>query len=40
MNFEFSEDQKQLRDQARRYLTEHSPPKAVRVRMACYNASG
>ena len=31
MNFEFSEDQKQLRDQARRYLTEHSPPKAMRA---------
>lgn len=31
MNFEFSEDQKQLRDQARRYLNEHSPPKAVRA---------
>jgi acyl-CoA dehydrogenase len=31
MNFEFSDDQKQLRDQARRYLTEHSPPKAVRA---------
>jgi acyl-CoA dehydrogenase len=31
MNFEFSEDQKQLRDQARRYLSEHSPPKAVRA---------
>lgn len=31
MNFEFSEDQKQLRDQARRYLTEQSPPKAVRA---------
>ncbi|EKS33451.1 acyl-CoA dehydrogenase family protein [Afipia clevelandensis] len=31
MNFEFSEDQKQLRDQARRYLAEHSPPKAVRA---------
>jgi alkylation response protein AidB-like acyl-CoA dehydrogenase len=30
MNFEFSDDQKQLRDQARRYLTEHSPSKAVR----------
>lgn len=30
MNFEFSDDQKQLRDQARRYLAEHSPPKAVR----------
>ncbi|HAP12988.1 MAG TPA: acyl-CoA dehydrogenase, partial [Afipia sp.] len=31
MNFEFSDDQKQLRDQARRYLAEHSPPKAVRA---------
>lgn len=31
MNFEFSDDQKQLRDQARRYLSEHSPPKAVRA---------
>lgn len=30
MNFEFSDDQKQLRDQARRYLAEHSSPKAVR----------
>src|SRR6201994_491952 len=30
MNFDFSEDQKQLRDQARRFLTEKSPPKAVR----------
>ena len=31
MNFEFSDDQKQLRDQARRYLAEHAPPKAVRA---------
>lgn len=30
MNFDFSDDQKQLRDQARRYLAEKSPPKAVR----------
>jgi alkylation response protein AidB-like acyl-CoA dehydrogenase len=30
MNFDFSDDQKQLRDQARRFLTERSPPKAVR----------
>ena len=30
MNFDFSDDQKQLRDQARRFLTEKSPPKAVR----------
>jgi alkylation response protein AidB-like acyl-CoA dehydrogenase len=31
MNFEFSDDQKQLRDQARRYLAEHSPSKTVRA---------
>jgi acyl-CoA dehydrogenase len=31
MNFDFSDDQKQLRDQARRYLAEHSCPKAVRA---------
>ncbi len=30
MNFDFSEDQKQLRDQARRFLAEKSAPKAVR----------
>jgi acyl-CoA dehydrogenase len=30
MNFDFSDDQKQLRDQARRFLTEKSPPKQVR----------
>ncbi len=31
MNFEFSDDQKQLRDQARRFLAETCPPKAVRA---------
>jgi alkylation response protein AidB-like acyl-CoA dehydrogenase len=31
MNFDFSDDQKQLRDQARRFLTEQSPPRAVRA---------
>jgi alkylation response protein AidB-like acyl-CoA dehydrogenase len=31
MNFDFSDDQKQLRDQARKYLTEKCPPKAVRT---------
>src|ERR1700748_1957115 len=31
MNFDFSDDQKQLRDQARKFLTEKCPPKAVRV---------
>jgi len=31
MNFEFSDDQKQLRDQARRFLAEKCPPKAVRA---------
>ena len=30
MNFDFSDDLKQLREQARRFLREHSPPKAVR----------
>src|SRR4051812_46448408 len=30
MNFDFSADQKQLRDEARKYLAEHSSPKAVR----------
>src|ERR1051325_8370783 len=30
MNFDFSDDQKQLRDEARKYLAEHSAPKAVR----------
>jgi alkylation response protein AidB-like acyl-CoA dehydrogenase len=31
MNFDFSDDQKQLRDTARRYLAEHSPSQAVRA---------
>ena len=31
MNFDFSDDQKQLRDQARKFLSEKCPPKAVRV---------
>lgn len=31
MNFDFSDDQKQLREEARRYLAEHSSPKAVRT---------
>jgi acyl-CoA dehydrogenase len=30
MNFDFSDDLKQLRDQARRFLTEQSPPTLVR----------
>lgn len=30
MNFDFSDDLKQLRDEARRYLAEHSAPKQVR----------
>lgn len=31
MNFDFSDEQKQLRDEARRYLAEKCPPKAVRA---------
>ncbi len=31
MNFDFSDEQKQLRDEARRYLTEHASSKAVRT---------
>jgi acyl-CoA dehydrogenase len=31
MNFEFSDEQKQLRDQARRFLGDKCPPAAVRV---------
>ncbi len=31
MNFDFSDDQKQLRDQARRFLSEKCPPKTVRA---------
>src|SRR6202047_5115921 len=34
MNFDFSDDQKQLRDEARKFLTEKSPPKAVRAVLA------
>src|ERR1700758_1198152 len=31
MNFDFSDDQKQLRNEARKFLAEKCPPKAVRV---------
>src|SRR6201992_3650752 len=31
MNFDFSDDQKQLRDEARKFLAEKCPPKAGRV---------
>ncbi|MET0969096.1 MAG: acyl-CoA dehydrogenase family protein [Tardiphaga sp.] len=31
MNFDFSDEQKQLRDEARRFLSERCPPKAVRT---------
>src|SRR3982074_3182764 len=31
MNFDFSDEQKQLRDEARKFLAENCPPKAVRV---------
>jgi acyl-CoA dehydrogenase len=31
MNFDFSDDQKQLRDEARRYLADNCPPRAVRA---------
>lgn len=31
MNFDFSDEQKQLRDEARRFLAEKSPPKVVRA---------
>ena len=31
MNFDFSDDQKQLRDEARKFLAQRSPPKAVRA---------
>jgi hypothetical protein len=30
MNFDFSDDLKLLRDQARRFLTEQSPPEVAR----------
>src|ERR1700755_1656929 len=31
MNFDFSDDQKQIRDEARKFLAEKCPPKAVRA---------
>src|SRR6202790_470162 len=31
MNFDFSDEQKQLRDEARKFLAEKCPPKAIRV---------
>src|ERR1700739_2061293 len=31
MNFDFSDDQKQMRDCARKFLSEQCPPKAVRA---------
>jgi alkylation response protein AidB-like acyl-CoA dehydrogenase len=31
MNFDFSDEQKQMRDEARKFLAEKSPPKAVRA---------
>src|SRR4051812_45066498 len=31
MNFDFSDEQKQLRDEARKFLAETCPPKAVRT---------
>src|SRR3979411_747160 len=31
MNFDFSDDQKQWRDEARKFLAEKCPPKAVRA---------
>src|SRR4030081_359029 len=31
MNFDFSEEQKQMRDEARKFLAEKCPPKAVRT---------
>src|SRR6202048_3996057 len=34
MNFDFSDEQKQLRDQARKFLAEKCPPKAVRTVLA------
>ena len=30
MNFDFSDEQKQMRDEARKFLSEQCPPKAVR----------
>src|SRR5215468_6118150 len=31
MNFDFSDEQKQMRDEARKFLSQQSPPKAVRT---------
>jgi hypothetical protein len=31
MNFDFSDEQKQMRDEARKFLAEKCPPKAVRA---------
>src|SRR6476659_3947736 len=31
MNFDFSDEQKQMRDEARKFLSQQCPPKAVRV---------
>jgi hypothetical protein len=31
MNFDFSDEQKQLRDEARKFLAEKCPPKTVRM---------
>src|SRR5213592_1290879 len=31
MNFDFSDEQKQMRDEARKFLAEKCPPKAVRT---------
>src|SRR5246127_3593296 len=31
MNFDFSDEQKQMRDEARKFLSEQCPPKAVRA---------
>ena len=31
MNFDFSDEQKQMRDEARKFLADKCPPRAVRV---------
>src|SRR5258705_5085336 len=31
MNFDFSDEQKQMRDEARKFLSQQCPPKAVRA---------
>src|SRR5213076_3548502 len=35
MNFDFSDEQKQMRDEARKFLAEKCPPKAVREVLDC-----